>query len=274
MAHAEPVAHIPLVGRNIKRQRFAKGRNITESIALSIRYLTVRSIHLKRTIVAVQIKENVANRTAVFQNAVTVFGATRRVQIVPVNLVAHTVKSVGKVGWDSESRRVEHVAVRRNLALAIAGIAVGTSEIRKRHNVAALSDTAIVFNQCVEGAIIVAVEVNITVHPVARELKRGGNRFARGSQELLGGNDVVNLRRGRDVGALNTLGGTVEHDAVKMASCIRVRLVGREVYGIVICQRSCLCEGRERERLGSSCHADAAEQGEESGSHILYVLSC
>ena len=174
------------------------------------------------------IEENIRDRAAILQNLVARSRAARRIEVVPVDFQAKAVGAVGRGQGKGRNRHARVVVALRGEAVFALRLAFVVGEGHHFGRVGARS---------VELAVVVQVDIHVSVHPVAFPL--GRNRHRRAGSHLDGG--------GGEVGVGLRVFAERENDGCLLGGIGERHLA----YGALA---ALCCVGIERNRVRRSAH--------------------
>ena len=140
------------------------GLRVVECHAVCIEDFTVGSFRVLSAgdgdFAAVNVQASVHDDAAVLENRVAFHHAAAGVEVIPVNFVADAIEARCEVGGDGEGGRRQGVGFSGVLSLAVLSVVVGIC-----HDVALVRGRSVFVDVHVEASVLVAVEIDIGVHP-------------------------------------------------------------------------------------------------------------
>ena len=110
--------------------------------------------------IAVYDKTSVGNGSAVFDDVIARNIAASGIEEIPIDFVAHTIDTIGKLGGEGEGGRIEDIAAADCLACTVAAIAITVG-----NDIGAFGWLSIRLDGSIERTIVAEIEIDKTVHP-------------------------------------------------------------------------------------------------------------
>ena len=236
VAHLHNIEHIAYSRHHLQFKRLAKWHRGRQSRAIGGKQGAILGNHRKSTVLAVYIYAHIAYGTTILYYSVAILCAAGRVNRGPIDLVAHKIHTICKVGRQGERGWVEHIGIGHTHTCAVVSHTRVQClfGIREGHNIAIGGICTILVKHRIESTILSAVEIDKTIHPVTCKAEHGCERLACHCSESGAIYLTVYFKWCGHIYLLVAIGRAIERHAVKTARTVCIVHCLVEHHGIVI----------------------------------------